>query len=91
MEPRTGAQWRKPRISMGWAPSPGGFFELQEASETPPVGLQVLFVLVLFSCCFFDEILGGFSIPTWLQLGSQNPPKSVKNRCLDALYLGPHF
>ena len=28
---------------------------------------------------------------TWPQLGSQNPPKSVKNRCQDAFHLGFHF
>ena len=30
-------------------------------------------------------------VPTWLQLGTQNPPKSLKNRCQDAFHLGLHF
>ena len=36
-------------------------------------------------------VLARFSFPTWPQLGSQNPPKSIKNRCQDAFPSWFHF
>ena len=33
---------------------------------------------------FFASIFVGFLVPTWVQLGFQNPPKSMKNRGQDA-------
>ena len=39
----------------------------------------------------FPSIFKANLPPTWPQLGSQNPPKSLKNRCQDALYFGLHF
>ena len=39
----------------------------------------------------FGLICHRFLRPTCLQLGSQNPPKSLKSRCQDALYFALYF
>ncbi len=39
----------------------------------------------------FPSIFKANLPPTWPQLGSQNPPKSLKNRCQDALYFALYF
>ena len=40
---------------------------------------------------YFSSIFKANLPPTWLQLGSENPPKSLKNRCQDAFHLGRRF
>ena len=40
---------------------------------------------------FFDTIFNRFWFDFASQLGSQNPPKSMKNRCQDAFHLGLDF
>ena len=40
---------------------------------------------------FFDAFLDRFLLDFRPQLASQNPPKSLKNRCQDEIHLGFHF
>ena len=58
---------------------------------TPPRPLKIPPKIVSFLHPFFDAFLDRFLVDFASQLGSQNPLKSVKNRCQDAFHLGHHF
>ena len=69
----------------GFPASPSG---LRPRHEPPPRTLQD----ALFFSSFFGCLFGSIFNRSWLgfppQFASQNPPKSMKNRCQEALYVG---
>ena len=79
----------------GVYPSP---YPLPRTQDPPPrAGLEILIAtflaisLLFFFASFFDAFLGRSWLRFPSQLASQNPPKSKKNRCQDAIHLGLRF
>ena len=54
------------------------------ASCTVFLVISLPFFFASFFRCLFGSIFDRCSTPTWRQLGLQNRPKSMKNRCQDA-------